>query len=459
MEMGMGAQGKSGSIAFGPYSSTTNLDLTTPNASFVGLTGRGYSQDFSGPTYAGVNATALGIGAQARGQVSIAIGNRAMASGLHGGSDRTIPVERVQRLIVTVKETSSGNTISVTTNESVSTTYEDPAKWETYPSGNETYAKIGETSVPGEDGTTVITQTWLENIGGLRDPRYMDDEEKWMYDVYFDPGQGKTNYKDATYGVAVGYRSLAGAYHTLALGHYARACRPHAVAIGPTTQVMSEGSIGFGYYTSIQAKSPFSMAIGSVANIPSGMTNAIVIGVPTVDFSKRFDPGYHDIPYKKQAPQVYTSERLPKAMKSNSINFVFHGEGLSDVFVDDIPFTDRAAGEINTIGWVETGRGSSTRDNIRKQVNDIVGIEDGDESMVLFSQNGGIKIFTKHYLDLLDDNVGGDTSDIDGVVDDVEINGKPLSRIIDEKIQKELTQFKTFHDNITNQAHIAKINI
>ena len=110
--------------------------------------------------------------------------------------------------------------------------------------------------------------------------------------MYFDPGQGKTHYAAATYGVAIGYRSLVAGFHSLALGHYARASRPSSVAIGPSSHIRSEGAVGLGYYNLIYENSPYSLAIGSNANVPSYMTNAIVIGVPTIDYSKRFDPSY-----------------------------------------------------------------------------------------------------------------------------------------------------------------------
>ena len=67
-----------------------------------------------------------------------------------------------------------------------------------------------------------------------------------MYSFIFNPGQPGINYKDAIYGVAVGYRSVAAAFHTLAIGHNARAYRPHSVAVGPTTHIKSEGSVGLG---------------------------------------------------------------------------------------------------------------------------------------------------------------------------------------------------------------------
>ena len=49
------------------------------------------------------SATAVGQGAKALGQVSVAIGNRAMVSGLHTNSGVTIDVPLTQRTIIVQK--------------------------------------------------------------------------------------------------------------------------------------------------------------------------------------------------------------------------------------------------------------------------------------------------------------------------------------------------------------------
>lgn len=137
---------------------------------------------------------------------------------------------------------------------------------------------------------------------------------------------------------------MCAGYHSLALGHYARTYRPSSIAAGPSTHVKSEGAVAFGYSSNIETNSPFSLAIGSRVLIDPCMTNAIVIGVPTVNYAKRYAEGYKE----SRSPHVYNSR--PKAMKSNSINFVFNGNGLKDVFVDDVPMTDRLASETKMIG-------------------------------------------------------------------------------------------------------------
>ena len=269
-----------------------------------------------------------------------------------------------------------------------------------------------------------------------------------MYDIYFEPGQPNTHYASATYGVALGYRALAGAYHTLALGHYARAYRPHVMAIGPSTHIKSEGAVGLAYGSTIETNSPFSLAIGSRVKIDPGMTNAIVIGVPKINFSKRFKEGYKE----SKSPHIYTSN--PKAMKPNSINFVFNGNGLKDVFVDDVPMTDRIATEVQVVGNTSSGKGAQS--NIVHQVNEMVGLPQDDKSIVMLS-GSGVKLFTQKYVDELEEwdmNLHqpnakpltyGDTSQI-------EINGKKLSEILAECSNEAFDQY---HATVTNAAAVA----
>ena len=236
-----------------------------------------YSYDFNGAAFAGNIATAYGAGAQARDQVSVAIGNRAIASGLHGpsGIAISIPTKRITKTFLASGET------SVVTN--TIPTDIDPAMWESFPYGSGRFELVETTTIDG-----VKTETWEEILKGVIDPRYATADEMEMYNFIFNPGQPNINYKDAIYGVAVGYRSVAAAFHTLALGHNARAYRPHSVAVGPTTHIKSEGSVGLGYLNTIEKNSPFCLAVGSNTSIDSGMTNAIVIGVPPVNFSRRF---------------------------------------------------------------------------------------------------------------------------------------------------------------------------
>ena len=423
---------------------SNRYDPTNPGDCF----GPGYyTYDFNGPTIAGNAATAYGDGAQARDQVSVAIGNRAMASGLHttNGVVRTIELSRYS--IVTKKQ---GSTIvDVQTNEMSNIDYEfQPAMWESWPDGNGTFSKTESSTTRDEQGFDITTDIYTENISGLRDPRYASPEEYDMYDIYFEPGQPNTHYASATYGVAMGYRALAGAYHTLALGHYARAYRPHAMAIGPSTHIKSEGAVGLAYYSTIETNSPFSLAIGSRVKIDPGMTNAIVIGVPKINFSRRFQEGYKE----SKNPHIYMSN--PKAMKPNSINFVFNGKGLDDVFVDNIPMTDRIANDISIVGNIKT---DSSREYIKAEIDEIVGIKPDEKPIVFFSRDGGVKIYTQKYLDSLDDELVYSNETSIGDVSEVEINGKKLNEIIRAIAENSGNQgFDEYHTTVTNAAMEAR---
>ena len=145
-------------------------------------------------------------------------------------------------------------------------------------------------------------------------------------------------------------------------------------------------------------------------------------------------------------------------MKSNSINFVFHGDGLKDMFVDDISVPDRMATEVQIIGNTPGGKGAHS--NIVHQVNEAVGLPQDDKSIVMLSGNG-VKIFTQKYVDELEEwdiNLHqpdakpltyGDTSQI-------EINGKPLSEILAECSNG---RFEEYHTAVTNAAAQALIDV
>ena len=384
--------------------------------------------------------------------MSVAIGNRAMASGLHTSDGRTEPVDVQQMILV---RTMQGNTqISVITQETSTVAIDiDPSMYESFPTRTGKFTKIESSESVDDTGHTIITEKWQEGISGLLDPRYVPPEEWYMYDIYFDPGQGPdTHYSKATYGVAVGYRALAGAYHTLSLGHYARAYRPHAVAVGPSSHIKSEGGVGLGYYNSINAGSPFSLAIGSRVSIESGMTNAIVIGVPQVNYGKRLKPDYKESHF----PQVYTTS--PKAMKSNSINFVFNGNGLNDVFIDNIPLNDRLITDVEVIGNANVEQ-PITKERMGDMIRERLKLSSSQNPLVLYSGDGGIEIVTKSFLDELSEDLMEDPENVRenlGNVKDIRINGMTLQDIIQREVQSRTDeQAYAFRTNIRHRAEIA----
>lgn len=436
----------------------TNYYPDTPNYNFfpsytteTGYLRGSYSLDYSGPSVANDRSVAIGTAAQARDTVTIALGVGALANGLHGPSDQSNWVEfSVPRIGVVLQD---GQYV---TNELPNATVMlDPYMYERWPDVD--YSKWNLVQTIG--GTNIYERPY----SGLIDPRYCSAEEFQMYNKWMSSGQGPIKYSAATYGVAIGYRSLVSGYHTLALGHYARAYRPHCVAIGPSSHIKAEGSIGLGYYNIVETNSPFSLAIGSNVNIQPGITNAIVIGVPQPNFSKRFTEEYRNKGNSKNdLASVYVYSQKPRAMKSNSINFVFNGNGLNDVFIDDVPMPDRMATDVRMVGCLNSNGKYDRASQIENEIRDMVGIPANDSSMVMFSRDGGLRIYTKKYLDAVD---GDDAETIDasekiGCVDDVWINGKNLGDIIRNISGGSISQqFLDYKASVSNAAETAKASI
>lgn len=216
--------------------------------------------------------------------------------------------------------------------------------------------------------------------GRLNDISYVPENEWNMYDRLIYGGQGTNHLFNAFYGVAVGSRSYVFGYHSVAYGHYSHASRPFASAFGSESHVYSEGSQAFGYHTIIPAGSPYSLAIGMNSTVDAGLTNAIVIGVPqVVDFT--------NMTYRADEGRI---SYVPKAVKSNSINFAYHGNGIQDFFLDGVSLQDRLSSEVNVIG---NGKRSASEEGVK----DALGIT-GD-NIVFASGDGKIMLFTKSYIE------------------------------------------------------------
>ena len=142
------------------------------------------------------------------------------------------------------------------------------------------------------------------------------------------------------------------------------------------------------------------MAIGMNASIPSGMSNAIVIGVP-------------DIATSGTRTSEGAIQNRPRAMKSNSINFVYNGNGLNDFFVDNAPITDRLASEVKVIGNSEKHAPTS---HVIEYMHEQMNVNPDDNDMVFYSESK-IRLFTGDYTEMIE---RGDASS-------VEVNGIPLS--------------------------------
>ena len=142
------------------------------------------------------------------------------------------------------------------------------------------------------------------------------------------------------------------------------------------------------------------MAIGMNASIPSGMSNAIVIGVP-------------DIATSGTRTSEGAIQNRPRAMKSNSINFVYNGNGLNDFFVDNAPITDRLASEVKVIGNSEK---HAPTGQVIEYMHEQMNVNPDDNDMVLYSESK-IRLFTGDYEEIMKK----------GDVSSVEVNGIPLS--------------------------------
>ena len=235
----------------------------------------------------------------------------------------------------------------------------------------------------------------------MRDISYLDSDEWAYYNKIISGGQGDVPLTEAYYGVAIGSRSYVFGYHGVALGHYSHVSRPWGMAIGSEAHVYSEGAQGIGYDVDIATNSPYTLAIGHSATVASGITNAIVIGVP--------DANIRD---KNRMPAT-----RPKAVKSNSINVVYHGNGIEDFYIDGKSLQTRLGSEVKVIGNSDKG-GDITSDSVR----DALGIDDGDH--IVFASAGKIMLYTKSYVE------GIDTEDVH--LDEIVINNKPLSQILNE---------------------------
>jgi len=226
-------------------------------------------------------------------------------------------------------------------------------------------------------------------------------------------------------------------YHGVAYGHYAQATRPYGIALGSEAHVYSEGAMGVGYDVDIATNSPYSMGIGLHATIPSGMTNAIVIGMPP----------FTDINNRRPGDGSVTG--TPQAMKSNSINFVFNGNGLEDFFIDGTSLQKRMGSEMKVVGNTKEPCDEASLREFLKLSNE-------DKSLVLASGDGPIRLYTRKYIEALAESDGEDVGDALGELDEIEVNGKSLKSIIQSGVASGFEEWRT---TMTNEARIAEEKI
>ena len=85
-----------------------------------------------------------------------------------------------------------------------------------------------------------------------------------------------------------------------------------------------------------------------------------------------------------------SAAKRPTAVKNNSINFVYNGNGIQDFFLDGISLQDRLSYETKVVGNSKVG---TTEDGVK----DALGIT-GD-NIVFASGDGKIMLFTKSYIE------------------------------------------------------------
>lgn len=428
---------------------TSNYSIFLGNSAHAGNRGlaigvpyeANWTYPFAGETRASDYSVALGDSAKALHIVSVAIGNQAVVGSLH---TTTNGVQEYSLNLIDVTTTISNNVEKTSTNYYAGTvSYSaDPQLYERFPRGD-TETKFPYRPVIGQKvsgpttnvngSVTTITTRYEQKVYSIKDPSFVEPEYWDMYDRWIYGGQGDQLLKNAIYGVAVGSRAYVFGYHSVAYGHYAHAIMPFSSAIGSESHVYSEGSQAFGYDTDISKTSPYSLAIGANASVDAGLTNAIVIGVPqVVDFT--------NLAYRSKEGMV---RDRPKAVKSNSINFAYHGNGIHDFFLDGVSLSDRLASEVKVVGNTKNG---TNADVIDRSIREIGNIPDDEEPLVFYSGNGGIYFFTKEYEEDSEANIGD--------ISKIFINGKSLSEIIEGSSSHD-ADFVAYKTSVSNAAEVA----
>ena len=351
--------------------------------------------------------------------VSVAIGNQAHVEGMHFTPEGDAHLYTYTNKYKTIiKDLATGNE---TTNISEKIYVVDSSRYERLPypryddNGDNIWIQRANSNlVEVIDGVTVTKNIrefeWETTY--LWDDSWISGNEIERYVRNISTGQGNIPLLGATYGVGIGSRAYVFGIQGVAVGHYSRATRPWGMAIGAESHVLSEGSHGLGYNADVEKNSPYSLAIGPNAQVMENMTNAIVIGVPTM------------LPTRDEN-SLQPSMR-PKAIKSNSINLVYNGDGINDFFIDDISLCDRLSFQTKVVG--NQAKPTTAKDT-QYMVNEILGIQ-GTSNMVWVAADGTIKIFTKKYVDAKIQ--GKNVDNVTGDLSEVFINGKSLQEIIQQ---------------------------
>lgn len=424
---GYGAYADYKAVAIGnPMVITNRYQEITPDFTKEWPLG-GWNPNFLGPTESLDRSVAVGNSAKALEQVSVAIGNQAIVGRLHKAQN-ILHVYTNRTMEVTSRD---GN---VTTNYDVpGIVYQvDMSRLERLAQDAGSWRLIRtETPEPG-----VTKTTYERNTYSLKDISCLDDWEYDMYNQIVQSGQGPVNFLNSIYGVAIGSRAYVFGYHGLALGHYAHVSRPFGTAIGSESHVYSEGSQAFGFDTDIPEGSPYCLAIGVNASVDPGMTNAIVIGMPKMGV--RLTTG--------------VMQDRPRAMKSNSINLVCNGNGISDFYIDNIPLQTRLGYETKVIG-------NTKPSTTMQSVQDTLGLK-GDDDIVVAAGDGKVRVFTKSYIERGADMDG--IADEDPHLEEIVINGKTLKEILGDmghnnKVRKAAEDARALMDRASNIVEVKSV--
>lgn len=140
--------------------------------------------------------------------------------------------------------------------------------------------------------------------------------------------------------------------------------------------------------------------------------------------------------------------KRPTAVKNNSINFAYNGNGIQDFFLDGVSLQERLASEVKVVGNTKEG---TKPDDIDQAIRAIGNIPDDEEPLVFYSGDGGIYFFTKEYEEDSERHVGD--------VSKIFINGKPLSEIIggSSSHDSDFAAYKTSVSNAADRA-MAEVN-
>jgi len=131
---------------------------------------------------------------------------------------------------------------------------------------------------------------------------------------------------------------------------------------------------------------------------------------------------------------IMSVTKRPTAVKNNSINFAYNGNGIQDFFLDGISLRDRLANEVKVVGNTRNG---TKPDEVDQAIRAIGNIPDNEDPLVFYSGDGGIYFFTKGYEEDSEANMGD--------ISKIFINGKPLSEIIgtSSSMDSRLDEYKT----------------